>query len=254
VQRSSVALTNKPHKDRDTDGSLPDKANFERSVIDSKAPDISSQPEDWDGFQDPFWNLGQVLIWVATRNPKWVDDASDASGRLGKHNVSSDTYGRIAAGDQIKKHLTRQQWRDAATLVQQECVNGNLNAESQSESLSPDRWRTLEIRVIDEMPTVVSRKYPDVPGAAAHLTPDLRFRREEVLRCFPYNPTDFIEIPDVEPSQLKAGIAHQLLKQMYPENRIPAHISDETLARRASRIAQRTISRDDIRRALGTKE
>jgi hypothetical protein len=40
---------------------------------------------------------------------------------------------------------------------------------------------------------------------------------------------------------------------MYPENRIPNHIADETLASRASQFSGLIIGRDDIRRALGKK-
>jgi hypothetical protein len=49
--------------------SRPDKSKFEKSVINSKAPDISSQPEDWDGFQDSFWNLGQLAKGLALDIP-----------------------------------------------------------------------------------------------------------------------------------------------------------------------------------------
>jgi hypothetical protein len=94
-------------QDKDTKSGEPNNNKFEKSVIDSKAPDISSQPEDWDGFQDSFWNLGQVILWVATRNPKYVDNASDASGALGKNTSSSETYGRVAASEQIRRQLTR---------------------------------------------------------------------------------------------------------------------------------------------------
>jgi hypothetical protein len=234
--------------------SRPDKSKFEKSVIKSKAPDISSQPEDWDGFQDSFWNLGQLILWVATRSPKYVDSASDASGALGKTTVSSDTYGRVAASEQIKKQLTRQKLHNAVIQIKQHCVAGTLNAMAQSEILSPDKWRHLDIVVIDHVPTVVWRNYPKVAGAAAHATPDLRFRREEVLRCFPLDPADFTEIPDAEPRQLRARIAHKALKQLYPDNRIPSTISDEALARRARMFSATTIGRDDIRRALRRKK
>jgi hypothetical protein len=250
-------LPNSSDKNRDKPSldTQPEKSRFEKSVIDSTAPEISSRPEDWDGFSDPFWNLGQVLIWAATRNPKYVDNSSDASGALGKHTGSSDIYGRVAAGDQIKKNLTPQQQRDVITQVKQSCLNGTLNASAQNESLSPEKWRDLEIRVVDGVPTVVSRKYPDVPGPGAHITPDLRFRRQEVLRCFPsLNDSVYTKIPEVEPRQLSARLAHQALKQMYADGRIPAHISDQTLAERASRFIRKTVSRDDVRRALGTKK
>jgi hypothetical protein len=231
-----------------------DKNKFERSDIDSKAPDISSRPEDWDGFQDPFWNLGQVILWIATRSPKYVDGASDASGALGKNTASSDTYGRVAAGEQIKKQLTSQQFRDAVVQIKQQCVAGTLNAMTQSKSLSPDQWRHLDIVVNDHVPTVVWRNYPKVAGAGGHATPDLRFRRDEVLRRFPPNTADFTEIPDAEPRQPRARTAYKAIKQLYPDNRIPSTISDETLARRAQRISSAHISREDVRRALGKKK
>jgi hypothetical protein len=237
--------------------SRPDKDKFEKSEIDSKAPDISSQPEDWDGFSDPFWNLGQVLIWVATNNPKWVDEASDASRALGKHTTSSETYGLVAAGRQISdQRLTLKQAHNAIQQIWQFCVNGTLNVTRRGEGISPDEWRTLEIRLIDHIPTVVLRKYPEGPGAGAHVTPDLRFRREEILRCFPSPDTSlYAEIPAEAPSQTPSvRTANLVLKRMYPDRRIPAHISDEALARRAREFSgYDTITRDDIRRALGKK-
>jgi hypothetical protein len=241
-------------EDKDRNSGEPEDNKLEKSVIDSKAPDISSQPEDWDGFQDSFWNLGQVILWVATRNPKFVDIASDASGALGKNTVSSDTYGRVAASEQIKSQLTRQKLRDAVIQIKQHCVAGTLFSMTQSDILSSDKWRHLDIVAVDHVPTVVWRNYPNVAGAGAHATPDLRFRREEVLRCFPLNPADFTEIPDAKPRQLRARIAHNALKQLYSDDRIPSNITDEALARRASRVAQGTISRDDIRRALRKKK
>jgi hypothetical protein len=246
-------LTKKVDTDQNSrDGNQPDKSRFESRVIDGKAPDISSQPDDWDGFQDPFWNVGQVALWVATRDPKQVDRASDASGALGKNTAASETYGRIAASDAIRR-LTRQQLRIAFQQIKQFCVEGTLNTTSQSESISADKWRQLEIIVKDDIPTVVSRNL-DVISAAAHTPIDLRFRREEVFRCFP--PPDaslYTNIPNEAPRQRSANAAYLVLKRMYPENCIPNHIPDETLARRASQFSGFIISRDDIRRALGKK-
>jgi hypothetical protein len=242
---------------RSVDNSQPNKPSFERSTIDSKAPQISSQPEDWDGFSDPFWNLGQVLMWVATHNLKWVDEASDAGGALGIHTTSSEMYGLVAAGRQIEdQRITLKQANVAIKQIWQFCVNGTLNAATQGEGISPDKWRTLEIRVLDHIPVVVLRKYPEGPGAGAHATPDLRFRREEVLRCFP--PPDgslYNELPADAPSQQSVRTAYLVLKRMYPDGRIPAHISDEALARRAREFSTYdTITRDDVRRALGKRK
>jgi hypothetical protein len=243
-------LTKKVDRDQNNQS---EKSRFESSVIDSKAPAISSQPDDWDGFQDPFWNVGQVVLWVATSDPKQVDRASDASGALGKNTATSETYGRVAASDAIRR-LTRQQLRIAFQQIKRFCVEGTLNTTSQSESISADKWRQLEIIVKDEIPTVVSRNYPDVSGAAAHATIDLRFRRKEVLRCFPPPDTSlYTDIPDEAPRQHSANSAYLVLKRMYPENRIPNHIADETLASRASQFSGLIIGRDDIRRALGKK-
>jgi hypothetical protein len=155
----------------------------------------------------------------------------------------------------MDQRVTLRQADNAIKQIWEFCVNGALAATTRGEGISPDKWRTLEIRLIDHIPTVVFREYPKGPGAGAHPTPDLRFRREEVLRCFP--PPDvslYTKIPDVEPSQLGPKIAHRALRQLYPEGCVPSHISDEVLARRASTASQKTISREDIRRALGKRK
>jgi hypothetical protein len=68
---------------------------------------LTSRPESWeDGFKDPFWNLGQLLLWVVTRNQEYVNTASDASGTLGRNATVSETYGLAVASLLIEEHLS----------------------------------------------------------------------------------------------------------------------------------------------------
>jgi hypothetical protein len=57
-----------------------------------------SRSEEWDGFNDPFWNLGRVILWAATRKREYVDVASD---RAGLYDASC---GLAAAAVEIEKH------------------------------------------------------------------------------------------------------------------------------------------------------
>jgi hypothetical protein len=225
---------------------------------------LTSQPEIWeDGFKDHFWNLGQLLLWVVTRSPEYVNAASDASGTLGKNATISETYGLAGASLLIEGHLSDEQARAAITEIKQLCVDGTLSATTQSVSISPDDWRHLEIELRDHMPMVISRWHESI----THVTPDLRFSRKEVLRCFP--PTDsfydddvatYFLLPENPPTgQLKPRRAWEILKKKHPDRRV-LKLPPQKLADMAT-IHDRTVSggtgtvfsREDILRALGKK-
>jgi hypothetical protein len=80
---------------------------------------VTDHPE-WDGFADPFWNLGQLILWVATRNRDCVDAASDCSGRYG------GSYGLAAAAVQIEKHVPTEARERLIEEVRQKAVDGAL--------------------------------------------------------------------------------------------------------------------------------
>jgi hypothetical protein len=151
----------------------------------------------------------------------------------------------------------------AITEIKKLCVDGTLNANTQSVSISPDDWRHLEIELRDHVPTVVSRWHQNI----THVTPDLRFLRNDVLRRFPpayslfdNNDAAYFPIPPEPPHQPMARKAWDVLKRMYPDNRVPK-LPPEKLAEMAT-VRDRTInggtgsvfSRDAIRRALRLRD
>jgi hypothetical protein len=81
-----------------------------------------------------------VILWAATRNPVFVDEASDACGALGKNIESSETYGLIRAAELLEKHMTPQQQRDTITNIRQACVAGIFKTSTQGQPISPDQW------------------------------------------------------------------------------------------------------------------
>jgi hypothetical protein len=170
---------------------------------------ITSKPENWNGFEDPFWNLGQVVLWIATKDPALVDAASDASGQLGKNTPSSEIYGLIRAALAIQgKGLTGQQARDAVVEVKGQCMDGKLFSTTDGRPISAEDWRHLEIVVREDILMVVSE-----PNAIAHATPDLRFSRENVLRCFPPSSAVLgqnlvVDDTDARSFDITAGMPH----------------------------------------------
>jgi hypothetical protein len=41
-------------------------------------------PDEWDGFLDGYWSLGQVILWIATRDPQRVDAAVSRQAHEGE--------------------------------------------------------------------------------------------------------------------------------------------------------------------------
>jgi hypothetical protein len=218
---------------------------------------LTSQPQVWqDGFKDPLWNLGQLVLWVATRRQDFVDDASDASGAIGKDATRSEAYGLVRAAERIEG-IEPEQVRDALAQIHQRCLDGTLTT-----TILPDHWMDFEIVVIDSMPMVVLRG--DEFNSVGHVIPNLRFKREEVLRCFPppgpSPEAGYIKLPKEPPPQPQPSRAWRVLKKIYSDHRVP-ELGRERLAEIAT--AQNRvdnggdgsiISSDAIRRALGLKD
>jgi hypothetical protein len=215
---------------------------------------LTSQPQVWkDGFKDPFWNLGQLVLWVATRKRDFVDDASDASGSLGKDATRSEAYGLVRAAELIEG-IEPDQVRDALIQIKQRCLDGTLTT-----TKPPDHWMDLEIVIINSMPMVVLRG--DEFNSIGHVTPNLRFKREEVLQRFPppIEP-DYIELPEDPPRQPRARETWRVLRKMYPNNYIP-RMAMEKLAEKTTEFNRKenggsgaVIGRDELRRALNQRK
>jgi hypothetical protein len=135
-------------------------------------PEVEQEP--WDGFRDAFWTLGQVILWVAIRNPEDVDFASDRDGFFGENYAS-------AAAATIIDDLPPDQVANSAEEIRRRCASGSLQATAQGLDIAPIEWTRLSIVFDDGMPFVRWRGQSDI--AAAYR--DLRFSRAQVLDEWP---------------------------------------------------------------------
>jgi hypothetical protein len=215
-----------------------------------------SRFEEWDGFNDPFWNLGQVILWAATRKREYVDVASD---RAGLYDAS---YGLAATAVEIEKHgptggpVREEMVED----IRQKAMHGELKAydyeTNPPKEIPPSAWLKLEIYFDQQIsvPVVRWRDHSSIVPAY-----NVRFSRMSVLQCFPEEAGDpsreeFWEVPENPPTQRSSGMAWNGLKIAFPNREIPKKFSDERLARIASSRMNTKINRDAVLRALGRKD
>jgi hypothetical protein len=137
------------------------------------------QPSEWNGFDDPYWNFGQLVLWVATRNRDHVDAASDRSGL---YDVS---YGLAAAAVQIEEQISEDQRVTTAQEIRQTVMSGKLIVYDAGPAvpvaLLPIVWTNLEIVFDSSVPFVRWRGHRSIAAAYSNL----RFLKENVLECFP---------------------------------------------------------------------
>jgi hypothetical protein len=137
---------------------------------------------EWNGFQDEFWSLGQMLLWIVTRDPDEVDQASDDSGRVGPRSG----YGGFAAAVRLEELLRehREQVEDAANGLRRRCLRGELKALSGRDPIPETAWIDLAIGFEDGVPFV--RRLSQRTGDPAY--DNIRFSRAEALDIF--EPTE----------------------------------------------------------------
>jgi hypothetical protein len=157
-----------------------------------------------EGFDDVFWNLGQVVAWVQTRSPFSVDALSDSTPDLARRDHSmppwlphfaAELADRCADENElprIKRPLNSDD--EVRRAVLRSLQAGTLTASGQRrvwlmrEPIPSLEWAdlTIDYSVTGEM-IVCHRESHD---AAWH---DVRVQRDEVLRAFP--------TPRVQPSE-----------------------------------------------------
>jgi hypothetical protein len=139
-------------------------------------------PGEWNGFQDEFWSLGQMILWIVTGDPDEVDQASDDSGRVGPRSG----YGGFAAAVRLEELLReqREQLEDAANDLRRRCLRGELRALSGQDPIPATTWIDLTIGFEDGVPFVrrLSQRTRDP------VYDNIRFSRAEALDVF--KPTE----------------------------------------------------------------
>ena len=202
----------------------------------------SSLATEWDGFQDKFWNLGQVVIWAATKNGNFVDLASDNNGALLSDATESEQYGLSAAAAVIdQEKITDADIEGALETVHRLCRDGALIGETSGKAIPKDEWKSWVITLEDNIPRIRRRS-----GGLDNPAHDLRFSRQEVLKLIPLLASSepdraaFYELPEQPPPdrQRAVFIADKALRIIF-DRKVPRHYSVKELARLASRQAKK---------------
>jgi hypothetical protein len=139
---------------------------------------LLNAPQEWDGFLDPYWTIAQTVLWIVTRDPWIVDQASNRSGRLG------ETWGQVRAADLIETLiLPREHVEDGADKLWERCLDGRMEAiNGQNRPIPAIEWRHLKIVLNDgNMLDVVRRGQSSCEPAYR----DVVFSRAGVLREIP---------------------------------------------------------------------
>ena len=116
-----------------------------------------------------------MLLWIVTRDPDEVDQASDDSGRVGPRSG----YGGFAAAVRLEELLRehREQVEDAANGLRRRCLRGELKALSGRDPIPETAWIDLAIGFEDGVPFV--RRLSQRTGDPAY--DNIRFSRAEAL-------------------------------------------------------------------------
>jgi hypothetical protein len=137
---------------------------------------------EWNGFEDEFWSLGQMILWIVTRDPDEVDQDSDDSGRVGPRCG----YGGFVAAVRLEELLReqREQVEDAANDLRRRCLRGELRASSGQDPIPATTWIDLTIGFEDGVPFLwrLSQRTRDP------VYDNIRFSRAEALDVF--GPTE----------------------------------------------------------------
>jgi hypothetical protein len=216
-----------------------------------------TESNQWDGFTDPYWNLGQVFLWAATRNRDHVDAASDRSGL---YDVS---YELAAAAVQIDEQVPLADTREeVAEQIRQKALDGKLKAYdctlTPPKELPPTTWIKLKIDFDSGMPFVRSR---DDSGLATACS-DLRFFNANVLECFPEKAETSAAMlngtRNTPPSQKRLRAANAIAEIWPVGTPKPEEVSDKELFNKVSRHLEKKglegVGRDTVLRAAGRRK
>ena len=187
-----------------------------------------------DGFEDKFWNLGQLIIWAATRNRGCVSEASDDNGGLLNSPIESEQYG-LSAGS-VELDLNGVSDHDIKTAIEdviRHCRDGALVGEQAGRTISRHEWKLWKIVLEDNIPLVRERA-----GGITNPAPDLRFSRADILKLFPsLNDEGHWMLPQEPPPGGKWAqcSTYNALKRMHPDGKILRRVSPEKLAELANK-------------------
>jgi hypothetical protein len=171
---------------------------------------ILNAPDEWNGFFDAYWTIGQTVLWRLTRDSEVVDEASNDCGRLG------DTWGQVKAAVLFDTlNLPRERVQDAADELRRRCLDGRVTAiDGQNRLIPAIEWRYLKIVLdTDNVPSVLRRGQSSIVPAY----PDVVFSRVEVLPEFPPGHAEAEETvprPGSEPPALhRTGLTKKSAKE-----------------------------------------
>jgi hypothetical protein len=140
-------------------------------------------PQEWNGYLDELWTLGQTILWIVTGDPWVVDQASNDSGRL------RENWGQIKAAILIDTlNLPREHVRDKADELRRRCLNGRMTAiDGQNHPIPKIEWRHLKIVLDNGNNPFIQyiRQSTLEPATIVPACDDVVFERIEVLREFP---------------------------------------------------------------------
>ncbi|MGY4413221.1 hypothetical protein ACVWW4_004957 [Bradyrhizobium sp. LB7.1] len=150
------------------------------------------------GFDDVYWNLGQVVAWAETRSPFPVDALSDATIELARRDHSmvpeqphfaAEFADRCADENGLPRTaLPFKSSEDARLAVSRSFQSGAMTASGHRsisltrEPISVLEWAALTIADTNIGEMVVRHREGDAAGWY-----DVRAPRDEVLKCFPAN-------------------------------------------------------------------
>jgi hypothetical protein len=136
-------------------------------------------PGEWNGFQDEFWSLGQMMLWIITRDPDEVDQASDDAGGVGPRSG----YGGFAAAVKLEELLreNREQVEEVAKDLRRRCQRCELKALSGQDVIPATAWIDLTIAFEADGVPIVRRLSQRTRDRAYD---NIRFSRVETLDVF----------------------------------------------------------------------
>jgi len=149
-----------------------------------------------EGFDDVYWNVGQVLAWAQTRSPFSVDTLSDSTPELARRDYSmpsglphfaadlADTFAEDNGLQRIERPFNSDS--EVRRAVLRSFQAGTLTASGQRqlwlvrEPIPPLEWADLVMDDNASGPVII--RHREGHAAAWH---DVRVHREDVLKCFP---------------------------------------------------------------------
>lgn len=163
-------------------------------VENSAGPEVNSLAErpDWDGFSDPYWHLGQLVLWAATGRSELVDKASDDCGRLG------EDYG-LAAAAVLLEDIPAADCRTVLNDIRDRLLNGDIRAKQGAREVSSAEWIGTEIL------------YDRPPGhKSEHLMVRRCYSGERVLRNLRFARCDALKLWTAAVFEVQSSIAAEM--------------------------------------------